>query len=166
MSTTSTVAAVIDNTPYIVALFDEAEHAWLSDMPSTEGGSNAGPSPTHLLLSSLGACTAITLRMFADRKEWALSGVDVSLQFNPDDPHPAGHNEITRYITLHGDLTVEQRERLLMVANACPIHKVLSGQIRISTALDRQAEPGATLPDTPVAGPGALAHGPASPTFE
>lgn len=136
MTTVPTATATIGDTPYTVTLADNLAHTWVADEPAELHGGNAGPTPTGLLLSSLGACTAITLKMFAARKAWPLADVQVVLQFNPEGPAAAGHNEIHRQVTLHGDLTAEQRERLLQVANACPIHKVLTGEIHIVTALD------------------------------
>jgi putative redox protein len=116
-------------------LTDELGHRWSGDEPAELGGGNTGPTPHHLLLSALGACTAITLRMYAARKQWPLDGVEVDLAFNPDGK-PAAGSDIRRRITLRGALSDAQRARLLQVANACPIHKVLSGEVRIATALD------------------------------
>ena len=83
MTTTSTVFALANNAPHIVNLRDDLGHQWLADEPFDLGGGNMGPSPERLLLSSLGACTAITLQMYAARKQWPLSAVEVELQFNP-----------------------------------------------------------------------------------
>ncbi|ALN63841.1 osmC-like family protein [Lysobacter antibioticus] len=134
MSANPTVVAVSDGAPYQVRLSDDLEHHWFADEPAGQGGADSGPTPERLLLSSLGACTAITLRMYAARKHWPLSAVEVELSFNPDGK-PAEGTDIRRRIALSGELSDEQRERLLQVANACPIHKVLSGEIRIATAL-------------------------------
>jgi putative redox protein len=130
----ATVHAHSGDAPYRVEFDDELGHAWLSDMSTEQGGANDGPTPEHLLLSSLGACTAITLRMYAARKQWPLEAVDVELQFNPDGK-PATGTELRRRIVLRGPLDDSQRERLLQIANACPIHKALTGDVRIASAL-------------------------------
>ena len=72
--------------------------------------------------------------MYAQRKQWPLSGVKVELAFNPDGKPGAG-TDIRRRVELLGDLDATQRERLLQIANACPIHKALTGEVRIDTAL-------------------------------
>jgi len=120
--------------PYEVAFTDDLGHRWTADEPADLGGANTGPTPHHLLLSSLGACTAITLRMYAARKAWPLERIEVELAFNPDGK-PAAGSDIRRQVMLHGPLDEAQRERLLQVANSCPIHKVLTGEIRIATTL-------------------------------
>lgn len=136
MNTTAAVTAAIASTPYTVRLGDDRGHQWLADEPAEQGGANAGPDPHRLLLSALGACTAITLKMYAERKGWPLDGVEVALDFNPDGKPEDGSNQIRRRIAVHGKLDEQQRERLLQIANACPIHKVLSGEIRIDSALE------------------------------
>lgn len=129
----TTVHAAIENLPYTVTLLG-GEHQWLADEPADLGGANAGPTPGQLLLSSLGACTAITLKMYANRKEWQLEKVDIELILNPDGK-PTSGTDIQRRLTLHGALDDDQKERLLQIANACPIHKLLSGDVRIHSAL-------------------------------
>lgn len=127
------VTASIETIPYTVTIVDGI-HRWFSDESELDGGANAGPTPVQLLLSSLGACTSITLSMYAKRKAWPLTGVEVNLSYNPNG-RPADGNQIVRNIILRGELNEEQRERLLQVANACPVHKILTGNIAIDSSL-------------------------------
>jgi len=127
------VTASIEDIPYTVTIVDGV-HRWFADESELDGGANAGPTPVQLLLSSLGACTSITLSMYAKRKAWPLTGVEVNLEYNPNGK-PADGNQIVRHIILRGELNDEQRERLLQVANACPVHKILTGNISIDTNL-------------------------------
>jgi putative redox protein len=129
-----TVRASIGATPYTVELEDDLGHRWLGDEPEDLGGANAGPNPERLLLAALGTCTAVTLTMYARRKQWPLTGVKVELAYNPDGKPEAG-TDIKRRVELLGELDDAQRQRLLQIANACPIHKALTGEVRIDTAL-------------------------------
>lgn len=134
MSGTPVVKAVLQATPYQVELTDDFGHRWLADEPPEVGGGNVGPTPERLLLASLGACTAITVQMVAARRQWPLTGIEVELQLNPQGKPEAG-SDIVRLIELKGELSAEQREQLLKIANACPMHKVLTGEIRIHSEL-------------------------------
>ena len=134
MSGTPAVTAVLQETPYLVQLSDDLGHTWPADEPLEVGGGNVGPAPDRLILGGLGTCTAITLKMVAARRNWPLTGVRVELQLNPDGKPESG-NDIVRRVFLEGELSEEQRAQLLKIANACPMHKLLTGEIRIHTDL-------------------------------
>jgi putative redox protein len=129
------VIATSTATSYAAALVDDLGNEWLADEPVQAGGGNAGPSPERLLLSSLAACTVITLRMYAQRRGWPLERVEVDVQLNPEGTPADDGTELRRTIALTGALSAEQQQRLLQVANACPLHKLLSGAIRIATRI-------------------------------
>ncbi|BDA80424.1 hypothetical protein LPTSP3_g33540 [Leptospira kobayashii] len=120
-----------EKTKYATSI-DTGSHRWTADESAEAGGTNLGPAPTQILVAALGSCTSITVRMYADRKEMPLDAVEVSLNLEKTAPD---QTKIIRNIKLIGDLTPAQRERLLQVANACPVHKILSGTINIETGL-------------------------------
>lgn len=100
-----------------------------ADEPEELGGTDEAPAPGEYLMVSLAACTAITLRMYADRKQWPLEGVTVEVGFDR-----LAHKTIfIRDIELEGDLSEEQRQRLIQIANSCPVHKTLTQPIEVKT---------------------------------
>lgn len=115
-------------------------HSFTADVPKDKGGEETGPNPHELLLGALGSCTSITLQMYAKKKEWDLKNVSVALsEEEVDDPANAGKkmSKITRDITVQGNLTPEQVESLKVVADKCPIHKILQGSKSIETAISK-----------------------------
>ena len=105
----------------------------IADEPINEGGLNKGFNPNELLAASLAACTSITLRMYANHKKWELQEVHVDVNLEWD--KTTNKTTINRNIELIGNLDDAKRTRLLAVANACPVHKILSNTIQIDTAL-------------------------------
>ena len=118
-------------------------HVLQADEPNEFGGNDTGPNPYELLLAALGACTSMTIRMYAERKQWPLLEVQVSLS------HARVHAEdcaecdtkvgmvdrIELGISLVGDLSEDQRLRLLEIANKCPVHRTLVSQVQIDAKL-------------------------------
>lgn len=135
----SSVQATLGDVPFQVTLTDGV-HRWLGDVNHSLGGVNSGPNPHQLLLSALGACAAITVSMYAKRKAMPLAGVNVELSILKEQLSPEIHTEIVRTIELHGELDQTQRIRLLEIANACPIHKLLSGAVDIRSQLACQEQ--------------------------
>lgn len=115
-------------------------HSFLADVPEAEGGTELGPSPHELMLAALGACTSMTVKMYATRKGWPLTEVEVTLR---EEKIPDPENEsrtmprIVREVKLSGELSDEQVESLKSIADKCPIHKLLSGPKQIATAVAR-----------------------------
>jgi putative redox protein len=109
-------------------------HALAADEPAENGGADTGPAPFGLLLSGLGACTAITLRMYADRKRWPLEGVDVQLAYTVKD---RATRWIDQQITLRGPLEDDQRARLTEVAEKTPVTRAVRADTEIRTTIAR-----------------------------
>jgi putative redox protein len=103
------------------------------DEPEDAGGTDLGPRPTELFLMSLGACAVITIRMYARRKEWDLTGARVVARLQPaTGKDPA---RIVQEIALEGELDAEQRERLRQIAGRCPVHRLLDHPIETEERL-------------------------------
>ncbi len=124
------VTAIIGQDHYRTELIASGKTV-IADEPEELGGTNTGPAPGEFLMISLASCTAITLRMYADRKKWDVSKIKVEVASEKID----NTTFFKREITLEGSLEEDQRQRLLQIANSCPVHKVLSNPIEISTRL-------------------------------
>ena len=111
------------------------QHQLIADEPASMGGADAGPAPFDFIMSGLGACTSMTLRMYAERKGLPLEKVEVALRHHKLDTETGSRDCIERKITLTGALTVEQRQRLLEIANKCPVHRALSQSFQLDCSL-------------------------------
>ena len=119
-------------------------HRLVADEPADAGGKDAGPSPYDLLLAALGACTSMTLRMYARRKKWPLARVSVTLKHNKLHAEDCAECEteegrvdrIERVIRIDGDLDADQRERLMQIAERCPVHQTLTSETVIIDRAD------------------------------
>lgn len=103
----------------------------IADEPPELGGDDGGPAPFEFVLAGLGACKAMTVKMYADRKGWALHHVAVDLVLEKNDDPP----QVIAQLRLEGELTPEQRQRLLEIADKCPVHRFLATGATIQTFL-------------------------------
>lgn len=130
MELLANVQTLLGNQDYTAANTNETHH-WKVDEPLEIGGNNEGPNPYELLLSALSSCSAITMKMYAKRKEWPMEGAEISCELvksAPDAPY-----SIRRKIKIIGPLEEDQIERLIQIANLCPVHKMLNQNTFIET---------------------------------
>jgi putative redox protein len=147
-----TVSALNDRT-FAVEADNGRGHVLISDEPPAASGNDLGPTPHELLITALGACVAITIRMYAQRHEWPLEDVTVHLtiddvvptepDFTPDEIAAVGPSGklplIHSHVTIKGDLDEGQRARLEQIAGRCPVHRALRARPAIVTTLTHDA---------------------------
>jgi len=127
----------------LLADVQAGRHTYFVDEPVEVGGQDQGPTPYDLLLSALGACTAITLRLYATQKKWPLEGIEVRLRHQRvheqdcEKCEQPGHmlEEVHKELRLLGPLSEEQRQRLEVISQKCPVQKTLTNSLRIVTTL-------------------------------
>ena len=112
----------------------EGGHKLVIDEPVEDGGANEGPSPTRTLGAALAACTAITVEMYAQRKEWDVGDVAVDVDYELD---PKGTSRFEVVIEIPGDVSEEQAAQLKTIAGKCPVHRVLIGEVEIKDEVRR-----------------------------
>ena len=123
---------------------NNGRHQWTADEPVDLGGTDEGPNPYELLLGALAACTNITVAMYARRKEWSLDSISVTYEFDRvhaddcescDDDATGFIERVSSEIFVEGDFTDEQRERLLQIAQRCPVHKTLDRGVHFEESI-------------------------------
>lgn len=125
----------------MIVRMSNGRHEWQGDEPLVAGGTDSAPSPYELLLGSLGACTCVTLAMYARHKGITLNKISASYSFDRvhaddcekwEDPKSGFIEQVTTHVVISGDFDEAQRKRLAQVARRCPVHKTLSNGVSIS----------------------------------
>jgi putative redox protein len=106
------------------------DHTLVADEPEAEGGADSGPTPQELLALSLASCTAITIEMYAERKDWDVGALAVDVQYEQAERDSGGRFEVV--VKVPAELTDDQLERLKEIAGKCPVHRALVGEVEIS----------------------------------
>lgn len=127
-------------------VMNAGEHELIADEPESAGGGNQGPGPYDYLLMALGSCSVITMKMYADRKEWPVDDIYIEMRHfkahaedcvDCDNPN-AKIDKIEKEIIVKGDLSGEQLERLLEISKKCPVHKTLLNDIEIHSTVNNK----------------------------
>lgn len=127
------ISSRIKTDNYRVEIKSPTGNVVIADEPVEKGGKDTGFSPKELLAAALAACTSATVRMYADRKQWPLDEATIDVDLVQDEK--GSKTVINRKIYFVGNLDEEQKKRLLAVANACPVHKILSNPVELITTM-------------------------------
>jgi putative redox protein len=139
----SKVAASLDAEDMFTTHLKLGDHHFIADEPTDFGGSNFGPSPYEFVSAGLAACTAMTLQMYARRKKWELANVTCHINYSKEHAVDCQHCEddaakidtFTREINITGNLSQVQKQKLLEIADKCPVHKTLHSPTQVITKL-------------------------------
>ncbi len=131
-------ATVTGERGYAQRITTTAGHELASDEPERRGGTNTGAAPFDLMIGSLGACTAITLRMYSERKQWNLGTIDVTLRLIKDGDGPM---KIERTISVSETLDAQQQAKLLEIADKSPVTKALAPGVPVQTVFETSTQP-------------------------
>lgn len=134
MSTKTKIHAGIGHEHYVTKLSMRG-HLLVADEPLDDGGKDAGPTPTELVLAGLASCTASTLRMYIDKKGWDVERIDMELSIDIEKTETGQISNIKSNIEITGSITEEQKNRILEIARKCPVHKLLTNPMIISTSI-------------------------------
>ncbi len=135
MATTErSVTAVLDGAPCATRITTRGIEL-IADEPVDHGGTDQGMRPHELLLGALASCTAITLRMYADRKGWSVPSIGITVHMDRTQEGTTIETNLKLTVELSEGLTQEQRERLVQIAKACPVHRTLENPIHITAGL-------------------------------
>lgn len=132
MATPTTLQASIGRDHYKTIL-QTSDHQLIGDEPSNVGGSNLGPNPYEFILAGLATCTAATVRMYADRKAWDLEKIELNLTLSVEREGATQVTYIEKALQFFGNLDETQIQRLLEIADKCPVHRMLTQEVRIVT---------------------------------
>jgi putative redox protein len=128
----ASISGTIGRDHYRMQLQTPAGHLLTADEPEDLGGTNLGPAPDELLCAALASCATITMRMYADRKQWALDSIDMEVSLERLEDNSTA---MVKKVTFHGALSAEEQQRLLQIGDKCPVHKTLSNPIRIQSVI-------------------------------
>lgn len=129
-----TIEARLNRSEGALTTLSNGRHVWHADVSQALGSGDAAPDPHELLDSALAACTALTLELYLRRRDWPVSALQVRVDHvESRDAEGRVHYRLQREITVTGALSDEQRARLLEVANKCPVHRILEGEVTIET---------------------------------